>query len=69
MIAMHQKSPVRADVMVDESIPEASTTPRRKAENASGPYVVGLLHDETLPPFARRGRSRSWLPGSWGDPF
>jgi hypothetical protein len=69
MIAMLQKAPVRPDVVVESSAPEVSTTCRRESENASGRYVVGLLHDETLPPFSGRGTSRSWIPGTWGDPF
>jgi len=69
MIAVHKKAPVRADVMADEGIPEAPPTCHHKPDKASGLYVVGLLHNQPLPPFSRRGTSRSWLPGAWGDPF
>ncbi len=41
----------------------------REACKASGLYVVRALGDEQAPPSSRRGASRSWIPGAWGDPF
>jgi hypothetical protein len=35
---------------------------------ASDSCVKRLL-DDVARPFGRRGPSRSWLPGIWGDPF
>jgi len=40
-----------------------------RGETANDSYIIRSMGDERLPPFGQRGRSRSWLPGAWGDPF
>ena len=66
---MHDTTAMQIDVVGDTKVSSEAPTCDRGAERASGLYVVGALDDERLPPSARRGASRSWLPGTWGDPF
>ena len=40
-----------------------------RSEKASELASFDRMGDERLPPFGQRGQSRSWLPGTWGDPF
>jgi len=39
------------------------------SDNARGSYDIRSMSDERLLPFGRRGKSRSWLPGTLDDPF
>jgi hypothetical protein len=66
---MHDTTAIRTDIAGDTGISPEPPIREREVVKASGLYVVRSLDDERLPPFRRRGASRSWLPGTWGDPF
>jgi hypothetical protein len=38
-------------------------------DKAGDAHVLRLVDAAQLPPFGRRGSARSWLPGTFGDPF
>jgi hypothetical protein len=66
---MHDATVKQTDVAGDTSVSPEPPTRGRGADKASGFYVVRAMDDERLPPIGRRGTSRSWIPGTWGDPF
>ena len=66
---MNDTTLIRTDVIEDISIAPKASIRGREAAQASGLYVIRSLRDDSLPPSAERGTSRSWIPGAWGDPF
>lgn len=66
---MHDTTAMQTDIVGDTGVSPEAPSCGRGADKASGLYVIRSMDDERLPPSARRGASRSWLPGTWGDPF
>lgn len=73
---MHDKAAVRIRVANDAGVPAEATTGVNGAGAASGLRLVHQAREESPPPrdepahpVVRRGASRSWVPGAWGDPF
>ena len=66
---MNDITAIRTDVVGDTKVSPEPSTSSRGADRASGLYVVRAMDEERLPPPVRRGESRSWVPGAWGDPF
>ena len=66
---MHDAIVKQTDVAGDTSVSPEPPTRARGAEKASGFYVVRAMDDMGSLPSVRRGAARSWIPGTWGDPF
>ena len=66
---MNDITTIRTDAVGDTKVSPEPPTASRGADRASGLYVVRAMDEERLPPPVRRGESRSWIPGAWGDPF
>jgi hypothetical protein len=66
---MNDITAIRTDVVGDTKVSPEPPTGSRAADRASGLYVVRSMDEGRLPPAVRRGESRSWVPGAWGDPF
>jgi hypothetical protein len=66
---MNDITAIRTDAVGDAKASPEPPTSRRRADRASGLYVVRSMDEERLPPPVRRGESCSWIPGAWGDPF
>jgi hypothetical protein len=68
-LIMNDITAIRTDVVSDTKVSPEPPTSSLGADRASGLYVVRSMDEERLPPPVRRGESRCWVPGSWGDPF
>jgi hypothetical protein len=66
---MNDITAIRTDVAGDAKVSPELPTGSRGADRASGLYVVRSMDEERLLPPVRRAESRSWIPGTWGDPF
>ncbi len=66
---MNDTTPIRTDIIEIAGIAPKSSSRGSGPVKPSGLYVIRSLREDSLPPSAERGTSRSWIPGAWGDPF
>ena len=66
---MHEMTARRIDIDIHASVSLDPPINGHGADNAKDSYVIRAISNDRVPPFGRRGTSRSWIPGTWGDPF
>jgi len=66
---MHDMTARRIDIDNHASVSLDPPINGHGADNAKDSYVIRAIGNDWVPPFGRRGTSRSWIPGTWGDPF
>jgi hypothetical protein len=66
---MHEMTARRLDIDSHASVSPEPPVDGYGADNANDSYVIRSISNDRVSPFGRRGPSRRWLPGTWGDPF
>jgi hypothetical protein len=66
---MHEMTARQIDIDNHASVSPEPPINGYGADNANDSCVIRAISDDWVPPFGRRRTSRSWIPGTWGDPF